>query len=34
LCRKKRGGAAVVNRLAEILRETIAERAQAVRSER
>jgi DNA-binding transcriptional LysR family regulator len=34
LCRKKRGGAAVVNRLAEILRETIAERTQAVRSER
>jgi len=26
LCRKKRGGAAAVNRLAEILRETIAER--------
>jgi DNA-binding transcriptional LysR family regulator len=34
LCRKKRGGAAVVNRLAEILRETIAERTQVVRSER
>jgi DNA-binding transcriptional LysR family regulator len=34
LCRKKRGGAAVVNRLAEILRETIAERTLAVRSER
>src|ERR1700758_378496 len=34
LCRKKRGGAAVVNRLTEILRETIAERTQAVRSER
>jgi DNA-binding transcriptional LysR family regulator len=33
LCRKKRGGAAVVNRLAEILRETIAERTLAVRSE-
>jgi DNA-binding transcriptional LysR family regulator len=34
LCRKKRGGAAVVNRLAEILRETIAERTSGVRSER
>jgi DNA-binding transcriptional LysR family regulator len=34
LCRKKRGGAAVVNRLAEILRETIVERTLAVRSER
>lgn len=33
LCRKKRGGAAAVNRLAEILRETIAERTVAVRSE-
>jgi DNA-binding transcriptional LysR family regulator len=34
LCRKKRGAAAVVNRLSEILRETIAERAQEVRGER
>jgi len=34
LCRKKRGGAAVVNRLAEILRETIVERTLAVRSEK
>ena len=34
LCRKKRGGAAVMNRLAEILRETIEERTQAVRSEK
>ena len=34
LCRKKRGGASVVNRLAEILRETIAERTSDVRSER
>jgi DNA-binding transcriptional LysR family regulator len=34
LCRKKRGGTAVVNRLAEILRQTITERTSDVRSER
>lgn len=34
LCRKKRGAAAAVNRLSEILRETITERAEDVRSER
>jgi DNA-binding transcriptional LysR family regulator len=34
LCRKKRDAAAAVNRLAEILRETISERAQEVRGEK
>ena len=34
LCRKKRGAAAAVNRLSEILRETISERTQEVRGEK
>jgi DNA-binding transcriptional LysR family regulator len=34
LCRKKRGAAAAVNRLSEILRETITERTQEVRGEK
>jgi DNA-binding transcriptional LysR family regulator len=34
LCRNKRGGAAAVNRLAEILRETIVERTEEVKSEK
>ena len=34
LCRKKRGAAAAVNRLSEILRETVTERTQEVRGEK